>query len=36
MLPNRLFTHKAYCHPKENAVYSVPDCVRGVLIIQYI
>ena len=36
MSANGTFTHKAFCSRKVNAVHSVPDCVRGVLIIHYV
>ena len=34
MLPNRPFTHKAFCCRKANAQHSVSNCVRGVLTVQ--
>ena len=34
VLPNRPFTHKAFCHRKANAQYSVSNCVRGIPTVQ--
>ena len=36
MSANETFTHKTFCSRKVNAVHSVFNCVRGVLIIQYV